>query len=84
VLAWLVRKGTLQLPGSRSKTPVRVEAVTPLGDRRSLVIVAVEGRRLLLGLTPAQVSFVTELGHQPPDFGAALDAMVTPARVDPS
>ncbi len=34
----------------------------PLGERRSLVIVAVEGRRLLLGLTPTQISMVTELG----------------------
>jgi flagellar biogenesis protein FliO len=34
----------------------------PLGERRSLVIVAVEGRRLLLGLTPGQISMVTELG----------------------
>jgi hypothetical protein len=28
--------------------------------------VAVEGRRLLLGLTPAQVSFVAELNSTPP------------------
>ena len=34
----------------------------PLGERRSLVIVSVEGRRLLLGLTPGQISMVTELG----------------------
>ena len=27
----------------------------PLGERRSLVIVSVEGRRLLLGLTPGQI-----------------------------
>jgi flagellar biogenesis protein FliO len=38
-----------------------VETALPLGERRSLVIVAVEGRRLLLGLTPSSVSFVAEL-----------------------
>ena len=45
--------------------------IVPLGDRRSLVIVSVEGRRLLLGLTPAQVSLVTELA--PPTFQQAVD-----------
>jgi len=30
------------------------------------VIVTVEGRRLLLGLTPMTVSLVTELGASPP------------------
>jgi flagellar biogenesis protein FliO len=32
-----------------------------LGERRSLVIVSVEGRRLLLGLTPTSMSLVAEL-----------------------
>jgi flagellar protein FliO/FliZ len=66
--SWLLRRGTLL---RRSKQAVTVETAVPLGDRRSLVIVAVEGRRLLLGLTPGQISLVTEL--QPP-FGEALAA----------
>lgn len=66
--SWLLRRGTLL---RRSKQAVTVETAIPLGDRRSLVIVAVEGRRLLIGLTPGQISLVTEL--QPP-FGAALAA----------
>ena len=56
VLAWLLKRGTLVWPGRRA-----VETAIPLGERRSLVIVAVEGRRLLLGLTPSTVSLVTEL-----------------------
>ena len=39
----------------------------------SLVIVAVEGRRLLLGLTPAQVSMVAELTALPVAFEQHLD-----------
>lgn len=60
LLAWLLRRGTFGAlrPGSRSIT---VETAVPLGERRSLVIVAVEGRRLLLGMTPGQISMVTEL-----------------------
>ena len=61
VLAWLLKRGTLVWPGRRPNAPVAVETAIPLGERRSLVIVAVEGRRLLLGLTPSTVSLVTEL-----------------------
>ena len=64
-LAWMARRGKLRFPGGRARALVSVEAAVPLGDRRSLVVVAVEGRRLLLGLTPAQVSFVTELAAAP-------------------
>jgi flagellar protein FliO/FliZ len=57
--AWLLRRNT---SARRAGQAVTVETAISLGDRRSLVIVAVEGRRLLLGLTPGSVSLVTELG----------------------
>ena len=71
-LAWAARRGRL---GFFAKPPasVRVEATVPLGDRRSLMVVAIEGRRLLLGLTPVQVSLVTEL------TGKSFDAALTSA-----
>jgi flagellar protein FliO/FliZ len=59
-LAWFLRRSASL---RRSKQPISVETAVPLGERRSLVIVAVEGRRLLLGLTPTQVSLVTELSN---------------------
>jgi flagellar biosynthetic protein FliO len=69
VLAWLARRGGL---GSLTRRgPIVVETAAPLGDRRQLVIVAVEGRRLLLGLTPASVSMITEL--QPPAPAATFE-----------
>lgn len=63
-LAWAARRGRLSF-FTRQPAHVRVEATVPLGDRRSLMVVAIEGRRLLLGLTPVQVSLVTELATQP-------------------
>ena len=72
-LAWFLRRGAAT---RRSRLPVSVETAVALGERRSLVIVAVEGRRLLLGLTPAQVTLVTEL--QPP-FADTLDTAVAKA-----
>ena len=71
-LALLLRKGALGTLGRKGKV-IQVETAVPLGDRRSLVIVAVEGRRLLLGLTPAQVSMVAELTALPVAFEQHLD-----------
>lgn len=60
LLAWLTRRGTFGALGRRNRLVI-VETAVPLGERRSLVIVSVEGRRLLLGLTPASISMVAEL-----------------------
>ena len=65
VLAWMARRGTLKLGSARGRSPVSVETAVSLGERRSLVIVTVEGRRLLLGLTAMNVSLVTELNAAP-------------------
>jgi flagellar biogenesis protein FliO len=65
-LAWTARRGAFG--ALRSRGPVAIETAVPLGERRSLVIVSVEGRRLLLGLTPVQISVVAELGP-----GSAFD-----------
>jgi flagellar protein FliO/FliZ len=73
-LAWLLRRGTITLPGRRAQALVQIEATTPLGERRSLVVVSIEGRRLLLGLTPGQVSLVAELGVVPVTAPAAVSA----------
>ncbi len=69
-VSWVLRRGVLV---RRSKQAVTVETAVALGERRSLVIVAVEGRRLLIGLAPGHISLVTEL--QPP-FASALEASV--------
>jgi len=74
---WLVRRGGLQGGLRKGPRAVQVETAVGLGDRRQLVIVAVEGRRLLLGVTPMHVSLVTELSAAP-TFGQALEARVSP------
>ncbi len=73
-VAYLLRRSTrIGRPG-RS---LAIESALGLGERRSLVIVTVEGRRLLLGLGPGQVSLVTEL-QAAPDRGG-FDAAVARA-----
>lgn len=71
-LAWLMRRGAFTSL-RRNTRAISVETAVPLGERRSLVIVAVEGRRILLGLTPGQISMVAELGPRH-TFEHELDA----------
>jgi flagellar protein FliO/FliZ len=74
--AWLLRRGVLM---RRSGKGLAVESALSLGERRSLVVVTVEGRRLLLGLAPNSVALVTELER--PAFDQALTrAAATEAR----
>jgi len=73
VFAWLLRKGAFGPLGRRGVSAIAVETAVPLGERRSVVVVAVEGRRLLLGLAPGQVSLLTELRPQAAAFPALLD-----------
>jgi flagellar biogenesis protein FliO len=66
-VAYLLRRAS---PLQRSGHMMSVETALSLGERRSLVIVVVEGRRLLLGMTPTYVGLVAELGGS---FRASLD-----------
>jgi len=75
-LAWLLRSGHLGRFVPRSG-PIAVETAISLGERRQLVIVAVEGRRLLLGVTAAHVSLVTELQAAPLSTPAFDDALAS-------
>jgi flagellar protein FliO/FliZ len=77
VFAWLVLRGTIRLGGRKAKASVSVESGCSLGERRALAIVSVEGRRLLLGLTPTQISLLMELSSSPPDFSKALERSVS-------
>ena len=82
-LAWLLRRGSLGALTGRGGA-INVETAVALGERRSLVIVAVEGRRLLLGLTPMQVSLVTELTTAPFDSALARAEATPSATTQPS
>lgn len=71
LVAWAVRR---YLPAARGRRDFAVERALPLGDRRTLVIVSVENRRLLLGMTAQQVSLIAELQSEPGgSFRQALD-----------
>jgi flagellar biogenesis protein FliO len=77
VLAWAGKRGLLGGLARQGKGPVKVESTVPLGERRSLMIVSVEGRRLLIGLTPVQVTLVTELSAARESFDDTLARSVS-------
>ena len=63
--AWFLRSGRFGQLSTRASA-ISIETATSLGERRQLVIVGVEGRRFLLGVTQAGVALVTELQPAPP------------------
>lgn len=77
LLAWAGKRGWLGGMNRQGKSAVKVESAVPLGERRSLMIVSVEGRRLLIGLTPMQVSLVTELSAARESFDDTLARSVS-------
>ncbi len=61
VFVWALRRGSLRLSRFAPRGAVAVETAISLGERRSLAIVTVEGRRMLIGLTPASISLLSDL-----------------------
>ena len=69
--SWFLRRRWPSRAGGGAM--MSIETSLPLGDRRSLVIVVVDGHRLLIGLAPGQVRLVADLSvttARPPATGA--------------
>ena len=56
LFVWALRRGSLKLSSLAPKGTIAIETAMSLGERRSIAIVGVEGRRLLIGLTPTTIS----------------------------
>ena len=59
---WALRRGSIKLSKLAPRGTIVIETATSIGERRQLAIVGVEGRRVLVGLTPTTISFITDLG----------------------
>jgi flagellar biogenesis protein FliO len=66
---WALRRGSIKLSTLAPRGAIVIETATSIGERRQLAIVGVEGRRVLVGLTPTTISFITELGAPAPAAG---------------
>jgi flagellar biogenesis protein FliO len=61
LFVWALRRGSLKLTSLAPKGAIAIETAMSLGERRSIAIVGVDGRRLLIGLTPTTISFLSDL-----------------------
>ena len=68
---WALKRGSIRLSRFAPRGTIVIETATSIGDRRQLAIVGVEGRRMLVGLTPTAISFLSELGPKPVSLEAA-------------
>jgi flagellar biogenesis protein FliO len=73
LFVWALRRGSLKLTALAPKGTIAIETAMSLGERRSIAIVGVEGRRLLIGLTPTTISLLTDLT---PKTSAAASTLV--------
>jgi flagellar protein FliO/FliZ len=59
VLAWLAKR--FNVSGMSISQSLKLQSVLSLGTKEKVVIVNVEGRRFLLGVTPHQINVLSEL-----------------------
>jgi flagellar biogenesis protein FliO len=78
VFVWALRRGSIKLSSLAPRGTIAIETATSLGDRRSLAIVGVEGRRLLIGLTPTTISFLSDLTPKPSTAGSLAGTEAVP------
>jgi len=69
-LGWLFKKLTLRLPGSQH---VKVICSVPLGQRERLLVVEIQGKQRVLGVTPQSINMLFELENSLPETKLASD-----------
>lgn len=64
VLGWTFKKLTLRVPGSQH---MKVISSIPLGQRERLLVIEIQGKQRVLGVTPQQINFLFELEESLPE-----------------
>jgi flagellar biogenesis protein FliO len=72
LFVWALRRGSLKLSSLAPKGTIAIETAMSLGERRSIAIVGVDGRRLLIGLTPTTISFLSDLSPKASSAGPGV------------
>lgn len=84
-LSWLARRLNLAVPGAAVN--MKVVSALSVGQKEKILLVEVENRRLLLGVTPQQISVLQEMGEAPPkvadgDFANRMQALLKAGSVN--
>ncbi|RDL43648.1 flagellar biosynthetic protein FliO [Marinomonas piezotolerans] len=60
-----------------SKSEIRVIATHPIGTKERLLLIEVDGKRLLIGATAQQITCLKELGRTEADFADILSEQIS-------
>ena len=69
-LGWLFKKLTMRLPGTQH---VKVICSVPLGQRERLLVIEIQGKQRVIGVTPHSVNMLFELENSLPETKLASD-----------
>ena len=69
-LGWLFKKLTLRLPGSQH---IKVICSVPLGQRERLLVIEIQGKQRVIGVTPQSINMLFELENSLPETKLASD-----------
>lgn len=64
ILGWTFKKLTLRVPGSQH---MKVISSIPLGQRERLLVIEIQGKQRVLGVTPQQINYLFELEESLPE-----------------
>lgn len=70
VLGWLFKKLTLRLPGSRH---IKIISTLALGQKERLLVIEIQGKQRVIGVTAQSVNFLFELENPLPEEKLASD-----------
>lgn len=70
VLGWVFKKLTLRLPGSKH---IKIISSMPLGPKERLLVIEMQGKQRVLGVTAHNINLLFELENSLPDEKLASD-----------
>ena len=69
-LGWLFKKLSLRLPGTKH---IKVISSLPLGQRERILVIEMQGKQRVIGVTPHNINLLFELENPLPDEKLASD-----------
>lgn len=69
-LGWMFKKLSLRLPGNRQ---IKVICALPLGQRERILVIEIQGKQRVIGVTPHSINLLFELENPLPEEKLASD-----------
>lgn len=69
-LGWMFKKLSLRMPGNRQ---IKVICALPLGQRERILVIEIQGKQRVIGVTPQNINLLFELENPLPEEKLASD-----------